>query len=647
MIELLGNHLWQSTLFAAAAGLLTLTLGKNRAHVRYWLWLTASVKFLVPFAVLVAVGSQFGWPSSPVVAPSSLAAAVDAVGRPFSPPPPAVGSAVTAVTTQRASAVAPVVLVALVVPFAVWFIGCGSLALVWTVRWRRVAEVVRRGSPITDGRELQSLRRLEKIGGIRRPLEVVSSDAPLEPGIFGILKPVLLWPRGIAARLGDEQVNAILAHELCHVRRRDNLAAALHAVVQAAFWFHPLVWWIGARLVAERERACDEEVVRLGSDPHVYAETILKTCQLSIELPRVWVAGVTGSDLKKRIERILTNETGVPLNAWRRLLLGTAGVAVIAIPVAIGAVNAPPLRAHAPIVVPVSHGHGVGPAALNRLVGFELLPGAPHRPTDDPRGAVAWNVAIDHPSGRMSFVGFTGRGLIRYAYGLRESPVVGGPSWIDTESVQMSVTTNAEGTDDQLRAAVRKLFEDRVKLSTHRETRRFPVYALVASRSDGALGPNLRPSTSGCLDGAALRAAAAPSTLATGERFRRFSFCGVDNGVTGMTFEKVTMTELAEQLSRAGSMMDRKIVDRTGMAGTFDATLRLGFVPASALLTRFPATAALLSSRWESVQSSRHFQSSLGCDWTIRLCPGCPRRRSRRATDRALAASRGPGRAVF
>jgi beta-lactamase regulating signal transducer with metallopeptidase domain len=185
----------------------------------------------------------------------------------------------------------------------------------------------------------------------------VSSDALLEPGIFGILRPVLLWPRRIAARLGDEQVEAILAHELCHVRRRDNLAAAMHAVVQAAFWFHPVVWWIGARLVAERERACDEEVVRLGSDPRKYAETILRTCQLSIESPHVWMAGVTGSDLKKRIEQILTNEAGAPLNLWRRLLLGTAGVAAIAIPVAMGVVNVPPLRAQAPDSAPVSHGH--------------------------------------------------------------------------------------------------------------------------------------------------------------------------------------------------------------------------------------------------------------------------------------------------
>ena len=138
---------------------------------------------------------------------------------------------------------------------------------------------------------------------------------------------------------------------------------------------------------------------------------------------------------------------------------------------------------------------------------------------------------------------------------------------------------------------MRKLFEDRVKLGAHHETRAFPVYALVAAKSDGALGPYLRPSTSGCIDRAALRGATIRGEVL---RQRGVSFCGVENGVTGMTFERVTMSELAAELSRSGSMVDRRVVDRTGMAGTFDATLGLGFLPASAVLTRYPATGALL-----------------------------------------------------
>ena len=108
----------------------------------------------------------------------------------------------------------------------------------------------------------------------------MSAPGLVEPGVFGIFRPVLLLPEGIAERLDQAQLEAILAHELCHIRRRDNLTAAIHMAVQATFWFHPLVWWLGARLVDERERACDEEVLRLGNKPQVYAEGILNVCKL-------------------------------------------------------------------------------------------------------------------------------------------------------------------------------------------------------------------------------------------------------------------------------------------------------------------------------------------------------------------------------
>ena len=74
------------------------------------------------------------------------------------------------------------------------------------------------------------------------------------------MHPVLLWPEGLSEKLDDAHLEAVIAHELCHVRRRDNLTAAVHMLVEAVFWFHPLVWWLGARLIDERERACDEEV---------------------------------------------------------------------------------------------------------------------------------------------------------------------------------------------------------------------------------------------------------------------------------------------------------------------------------------------------------------------------------------------------
>jgi hypothetical protein len=125
------------------------------------------------------------------------------------------------------------------------------------------------------------------------PLMWIPSRLParLEPGVFGIFRSVLLVPEGIAERLTPEQFQAILAHEMCHVRRLDNLTSAVHMVVEAVSWFHPLIWWIGARIVEERELGCDAEVVRLGNDPEAYAAGILNVCRFYLSSPLACAPG--------------------------------------------------------------------------------------------------------------------------------------------------------------------------------------------------------------------------------------------------------------------------------------------------------------------------------------------------------------------
>src|SRR5579863_2366116 len=79
----LANHLWQSTLFALAAGLLSLALRKNHARARYWLWFAASVKFLIPFSLLVSAGSHLAWPRPATVAPSGVYLVLEEASQPF------------------------------------------------------------------------------------------------------------------------------------------------------------------------------------------------------------------------------------------------------------------------------------------------------------------------------------------------------------------------------------------------------------------------------------------------------------------------------------------------------------------------------------------------------------------------------------
>ena len=280
--------------------------------MRYWLWFSASFKFLVPFALLMSLGRLAPAPAK-VIAPVTVSVAVEQIAEPF----PETSTFVPAV--RRNIDWLPMV----------W--ACGFAAVVW-VRfrgWLCVRRAIRTSTPLD----------------IPVPVRVRSSPGLIEPGVVGWWRPILLLPAGIAERLTASQLEAVLAHELCHVRRRDNLFASIHMVVEAIFWFYPLVWWIGARLVEERERACDEEVLRLGNTPRDYAEAIVNVCKLYVESPLVCVSGVTGADIKKRIEDIMTNRLALNLNFTRKLALAVLGMAALAAPIVVGVLNAPIIHA--------------------------------------------------------------------------------------------------------------------------------------------------------------------------------------------------------------------------------------------------------------------------------------------------------------
>lgn len=329
------NHLWQTTIFVGMAGLLALALRKNQARARYWLWLAASVKFLLPLAVLVNIGNHFAWRHGSVELKGQLYSAMEEVSLPFAPSAsPMISSSVPHASFPVSEHLLPGLLE------SVWVAGCIAVFFVWLLRWRRVSLAMREAVPLTHGREMEALRRLERAGGVRQKIEMRLSKTLLQPGVFGIVRPVLMWPERISERLDDAHLETILAHEVWHVRRRDNLAAALHMVVEAIFWFHPVVWWLGGRLIEERERACDEQVLVLGGAPKAYAEGILKVCEFCVEAPLACMSGVLGSDLKKRIGRIMSGHAAVKLDFSRKLLLGVAGVAVIAVPVMAGLVSA-------------------------------------------------------------------------------------------------------------------------------------------------------------------------------------------------------------------------------------------------------------------------------------------------------------------
>ena len=307
MIAALLDHLWQSSLVALLAACLTLTVRRNAARVRFWLWFVASIKFLLPFAALSALG---GWLSQ--LFPHALIA------------PLAIQPAMRLSAPVRMLPVGQESVNLLPWLLGLWALGLTAVLGLRLVRWLRLRTLLADAQPFANA-----------------PMPVKISATLLEPGLVGIVNPVVMLPSGLLAHLAPGEIASILAHEASHLARRDNLTAAIHMLVEALFWFWPPVWLIGARLIAERERACDESVVADGHDPLVYAQSILKVCRFCVQSPLACVSGASGSDLGRRMERIMAADAARAMDTARGALLAGAALIVVTVPVLAGFVTSP------------------------------------------------------------------------------------------------------------------------------------------------------------------------------------------------------------------------------------------------------------------------------------------------------------------
>jgi len=509
------NHLWQSTLCAGVAWVLSVALRRNRAAARYWLWLAASVKFLIPFSVFVSLGSRLAWRTVAASAPLQWSM-VDSLGSPFAGPAAAPGHAASTAVDFIPTFLS-----------GIWAVGFAASIFLWLRCWNRTRAARRSATPLP----------------LDLPIPALSCRSIVEPGVFGIRRPVLLLPEGIAGRLAPAQFDAIVAHEMCHVQRRDNLTGAVHLAVEAIFWFHPVVWWIRARLLEERERACDEAVLQTGSEPQTYAEGILNVCKFYVKSDSVCVSGITGSDLRKRIERIVSSRIGGNLDWGRRLLLAMVSFAAAGVPIAIGLFHVQPSHAQP------SQAQAQAPKTLS----FEVASVKPNKSGD------ARSPSLILPGGRFTATNNTLRALILNAYGIWNTPSLlqGGPGWIDSDrydiDAKAGANTIATGTSNRVlwektRLMLQTLLADRFKLSIRRETREMPTYQLMVSRN----GAKLQKSGVDC--------------------DASYTAChGFSGGPWHLSGSGVDMYDLALVLS---SFSDRPVIDRTGIEGLFDLKLQ-------------------------------------------------------------------------
>jgi uncharacterized protein (TIGR03435 family) len=625
------HHLWQSTMVCGSLWLLSLMLRRNAARMRFRLWMLASIKFLLPFSLLITAGEAISVKKQ-AAPPGATPLFSMMIEGPVSSSAPVKLPHTAALATDSHKQTDPatphrIMTVALLV---VWAAGFLTIASSWLRSWARLRAIVQRGTPIGD------------IAG----LHAVMVAGEIEPGVFGIVRPVLILPQGVTRNLSTAQMEAIVAHELCHVQRHDNLWAALHMLVSAIFWFHPLVWWIGRQLIAEREAACDDAVLEQSHSAAEYAEGILNICKFYLEVPVACVSGVTGADLKKRIARILSGSAAERLSMARKLVLAAAGALSIGLPLTFGLLHASRSYAQAPtkttpddtwqgtlqtpqkglrIVLKITK---TPEGKLNGLM-YSIDQGAqpfPVKETTFQNGELTLNVeAIDGVyKGKMSPDGttitgewkqgdrplplilvratadtawaipepppklppmaadadpsfevatikptppdFKGKGfggpprhfgtrgttlvdIISFVYNVSPKQIIGAPDWVGTE--RFDITTGEPDVpgapnQQQQQLMLRKVVEARFGLKFHKDKKEMSAYVLSVAKD----GPKMTKST------------ADPNSPPA------FFFTKLGH----LTVRNATMLEVVAGFQ--GSVFDRPVVDRTGIDGHWDFSLK-------------------------------------------------------------------------
>jgi bla regulator protein BlaR1 len=562
------NHLWQSTVLVLLTWVLTLNLRRYRASLRYSLWFLASVKFAVPLAILIALGKALRpvvESTSNIQVPRISGFAVRSM-QPDAIPVHALPQAMV----HHAPTVSVAVMIWLVC-FSVWALGSLILIALWLRDWVKLNGIARKSQPLGD------------VEGIPILLCVNAIDA----GVFGILKPVILLPEILAHELSSSELESVYAHELCHIRRRDNLLAAIHNLIHVIFWFHPAVWFIRARLMDERESACDEWVLASGIDTDTYARSILNVCKVHIEAPSSVIAGVTGGKLKERIQRISSHISMETLGSGRKFVLALAAMSVLLLPIILGLTNAMAVQAGSTFTSAINSEWDVGtPPTAKESLKFDVTSVRPSKEGEPGSNVPLGPGNVYTPShGILSAKNQTLLTYLVFAYKLadyqQEAIRSSAPDWVLHDRYTIEARTEkSDATKDELRLMMRALLAERFKLAAHYEKREVRVFALVTVK-EGSLGSKLRSHPAG----AACAGASLKSTTADGQtrdlplQPEKGSFPAVCSGILGLPASaqdrysfgasNVSMSLIASALSSWGNL-GRPVVDQTGLNGNYD-----------------------------------------------------------------------------
>jgi GWxTD domain-containing protein len=310
----MADHLIAATLFALFACGAALALRRERGGWKHGLLLAAILRFAVPTSLLTRIGAAL---AHHLPATGGSSPAFGDIARLLLRS----GSVATTHTSHFSS------VIVLQTIECVWALGAVSLIAAWILQMRKEPEARE-----PNKYEFEVFERARRTLKVRTAVALRVGPRDKSLCVRSFWRPFILLPEGLSEQLREVELEAVIAHELAHVRRRDNLWAAVAHSIVCLFWFHPLLWWIERRALAERETACDEMVLTQGTERGDYIAGMLKTCRAAFASETTY-AGATGTNLKKRMEQIMSINLNPSSTRIQRVVLTTIVSLLAVVPI--------------------------------------------------------------------------------------------------------------------------------------------------------------------------------------------------------------------------------------------------------------------------------------------------------------------------
>ena len=309
------HSLWQCALAAAALASLLAIVPLRAARTRYALAVTTLILMLAaPVGTTVRLRAEAPWVAA-LVAPAPRVVATPPGTEPVTPSAARPGPSLQTRIRADLEPALPWIVVA-------WLVGVMILSVRLASGWlvtRKLSSVGTRPVPQACR---DALARLVLRLGVTRPVRLLESAMVQVPAVIGWLRPVVLLPASALTGLTPLQLDALLAHELAHVRRYDYLVNLLQSAIETLLFYHPAVWWVSRHVREEREHCCDDMAVAACGDAHFYATALLGMERLRSPLPTLSMAAAGGS-LVERVRRLMAP---VPAEIFPRELAGAFAV---------------------------------------------------------------------------------------------------------------------------------------------------------------------------------------------------------------------------------------------------------------------------------------------------------------------------------